>query len=219
MNAQGDHIALAPAQGRCGDRAIDGGSQAWPTGEIDRRLGAATSWQAKGRLKGGGIVSTVMSNLGLERYLEGAGLGLHRTQVGDRYVVEALRDKGFNVGGEPSGHIVFKDFSTTGDGLIAACQMLAEMVRQGKPASEAFNVFQPVPQVLKNVSFKGQKPLEQDAVKKAIENANKRLDGTGRIIVRESGTEPLVRIMAEGEDKTLIQGIVDELCAAVQKAA
>jgi len=180
---------------------------------------SATAWQANGKLKGGGIVSTVMSNLGLERYLQTLKLELHRTSVGDRYVVEALRNKGFNVGGEQSGHIVFNDFSTTGDGLIAACQVLAEVVRQQKPASEVFNVFTPVPQVLKSVSFKGSKPLEQADVQKAIQAANKRLDGTGREIVRESGTEPLVRIMAEGEDEALIKGIVEDICTAVEKAA
>ena len=165
------------------------------------------------------MVSTIMSNLGLERFLEGKGLSLARTKVGDRYVVEHMRQHGFNVGGEQSGHIVLSDFSTTGDGLIAALQVLAEVVRQGKPVSEVCAMFEPLPQLLKNVKFKGGKPLEDSKVKAAIVDAEARLGKTGRLVIRPSGTEPLIRVMAEGSDESLVQKIVDEICDVITKAA
>jgi phosphoglucosamine mutase len=179
----------------------------------------ATSWAARGQLKGGGLVATIMSNLGLERFLQGKGLSLARTKVGDRYVVEHMRANGFNVGGEQSGHIVMSDYATTGDGLLAALQVLAEVVRMGKPVSEVCRLFEPLPQVLKNVKFKGGKPLENDGVKKAIADAEKRLGKSGRLVIRPSGTEPLIRVMAEGDDSAVVNGIVDELCGLIAKAA
>jgi phosphoglucosamine mutase len=179
----------------------------------------ATSWAARGQLKGGGLVATIMSNLGLERFLQGKGLSLARTKVGDRYVVEHMRANGFNVGGEQSGHIVMSDYATTGDGLLAALQVLAEVVRMGKPVSEVCRLFEPLPQVLKNVKFKGGKPLENDGVKKAIVEAEKRLGKSGRLVIRPSGTEPLIRVMAEGDDSAMVNGIVDELCGVIAKAA
>jgi phosphoglucosamine mutase len=139
--------------------------------------------------------------------------------VGDRYVVEHMRANGFNVGGEQSGHIVMSDYATTGDGLLAALQVLAEVVRMGKPVSEVCRLFEPLPQVLKNVKFKGGKPLENDGVKKAIADAEKRLGKSGRLVIRPSGTEPLIRVMAEGDDSAVVNGIVDELCGLIAKAA
>jgi phosphoglucosamine mutase len=179
----------------------------------------ATSWAARGQLKGGGLVSTIMSNLGLERFMESKGLTLARTKVGDRYVVEHMREHGFNVGGEQSGHIVMSDFATTGDGLLAALQVLAEVVRQGKPVSEVCNLFTPFPQILKNVKFKGGKPLEDARVKVAIKDAESQLASTGRLVIRPSGTEPLIRVMAEGQDEVLVEKIVDDLCDVIAKSA
>jgi phosphoglucosamine mutase len=179
----------------------------------------ATSWAERGQLQGGGLVSTIMSNLGLERHLAGKGLSLIRTKVGDRYVVEHMRNHGFNVGGEQSGHIVLSDFATTGDGLLAGLQVLAEVVRSGKPVSEVCNQFTPLPQVLKNVKFKSGKPLEDKHVKAAIADAEARLAKTGRLVIRPSGTEPLIRVMAEADDAGLVNQIVDELCAVITKAA
>jgi phosphoglucosamine mutase len=179
----------------------------------------ATSWAKRGYLKGGGLVSTIMSNLGLERYLEGQGLSLARTKVGDRYVVEHMRANGFNIGGEQSGHIVMSDYATTGDGLLAALQVLAERVRIGKPVSEICNLFDPMPQVLKNVRFSGGKPLEDNKVLTAIADAEKRLGKQGRLVIRPSGTEPLIRVMAEGENDRLVTDIVDELCSLIAKTA
>jgi len=169
-------------------------------------------------LKGGGIVATVMSNLGLERYLAGQGLGLHRTQVGDRYVVEAMRAHGYNIGGEQSGHIVMSDHATTGDGLIAALQVLAKLVESGRPASELLHQFDPLPQLLKNVRFSGGEPLHDEKVRAVIAEAEAKLDGTGRLVIRKSGTEPLIRVMAEGEDRKLVETMVDQICDAVRKA-
>ena len=177
------------------------------------------SWAARGLLQGDGIVSTVMSNLGLERFLAAKGLGLHRTQVGDRYVVEAMRAGGYNVGGEQSGHIIMTDHATTGDGLIAALQVLAQLVEDGRPASELLHLFDPLPQLLKNVRFKGGQPLDNDGVKQAIADAEQRLNSTGRLVIRKSGTEPLIRVMAEGEDEALVGAVVDEICEAVKAAA
>ena len=179
----------------------------------------AAAWNRRGELRGGGLVATVMSNLGLERYLASENLSLVRTAVGDRYVVEHMRSHGFNVGGEQSGHIVLSDFSTTGDGLLAAFQVLAEVVRSRKPVSEVCNVFAPVPQVLKNVKFKTGKPLEDNQVKSAMADAQARLGNSGRLVIRPSGTEPLIRVMAEGDDEGMVRGIVDELCGVIAKAA
>ena len=177
------------------------------------------SWKRRGLLHGGGIVATVMSNLGLERYLAGEGLTLERTKVGDRYVLEAMRAKGYNVGGEQSGHIILSDYATTGDGLVAALQVLAELVVSGRPASELLHLFDPLPQLLKNVRFQGGAPLETQPVKQAIADAEARLSGTGRLVIRKSGTEPLIRVMAEGEDEGLVTQVVDQICDAVKAAA
>ena len=179
----------------------------------------ASSWAERGQLKGGGLVSTIMSNLGLERFLAGKGLSLARTKVGDRYVVEHMRAHGFNVGGEQSGHIVLSDYSTTGDGLLAAFQVLAEVVRQGKPVSDVCNLFTPLPQLLKNVRFAGGAPLEDMKVKAAIADAEARLGKSGRLVIRPSGTEPLIRVMAESEDDGLVTEVVDGLCAVISKSA
>ena len=178
-----------------------------------------TSWAKAGKLRGGGLVTTVMSNLGLERYLGRQGLLLERTKVGDRYVLEAMRAKDFNVGGEQSGHIILSDYATTGDGLVAALQVLAVLVTSGLPASEAFHLFDPLPQLLKNVRFAGGKPLDAAPVKAAIAEAEARLQGTGRLVIRPSGTEPLIRVMAEGEDMALVTSCVDQICDAVRAAA
>ncbi len=179
----------------------------------------AKSMHGRGLLQGGGLVATIMSNLGLERFLVAQGLTLARTKVGDRYVVEHMRAHGFNVGGEQSGHIILSDFSTTGDGLLAALQVLAEVVRAGKPVSEVCKLFEPVPQVLKNVKFKSGKPLDDNHVKAAIAEATSRLGNSGRLVVRPSGTEALIRVMAEGDDAHLVSAIVDELCRVISKAA
>ncbi len=175
----------------------------------------ALQWHRGGRLEGGGVVATVMSNLGLERHLTKHGIGFHRTAVGDRYVVEAMRKLGSNLGGEQSGHIILGDYSTTGDGLMAALQVLAAIVETGAPTSEVCNVFKPIPQLLKNVRFAGGAPLDAAAVKKVISAGERRLGKAGRLLVRKSGTEPLIRIMAEGEDEKLVAIIVDEIAAAV----
>jgi phosphoglucosamine mutase len=175
----------------------------------------AESWHQNGRLAGGGVVATVMSNLGLERYLESLGLSLHRTKVGDRYVVEHMRAHGFNVGGEQSGHVVLSDFSTTGDGLVSALQVLACIKRAGKPASEVCRKFEPVPQLLKNVRFSGGAPLESKLVKSAIEDARARLGKSGRLVIRPSGTEPLIRVMAEADDSALVEQVVNEIVEVI----
>jgi phosphoglucosamine mutase len=179
----------------------------------------ATSWARRGELQGGGLVATIMSNLGLERYLADQKLSLVRTKVGDRYVVEHMRANGFNVGGEQSGHIVLSDFSTTGDGLLAALQVLAEVKRADKPVSEVCNLFTPLPQILKNVKFKEGAPLQDNQVQKMIADAEQRLGNSGRIVIRPSGTEPVIRVMAEGDDERLVRNIVDELCGVIAKAA
>ncbi len=178
----------------------------------------AGDWARRGKLKGGGLVATVMSNLGLERYLAGQGLSLERTAVGDRYVLETMRARGFNVGGEQSGHIILADHATTGDGLVAALQILAVMIKAGKPASELLHLFDPLPQLLKNVRFAGGAPLETAAVKAAIADGEARLNGHGRLLIRKSGTEPLIRVMAEGEDIGEVTAVVDDICAAVAAA-
>lgn len=177
----------------------------------------AARWADENRLKGGALVSTVMSNLGLERFLGGRGIGLHRTAVGDRYVVEAMRAGGYNLGGEQSGHIVMSDHATTGDGLMAGLQFLAEMVRQNKPASALARSFEPVPQMLENLRFSPEKaPLEAESVKAAIAEAEARLGQAGRILIRKSGTEPLIRVMAEAEDEGLMAAVVGDIAAAIR---
>ena len=206
LDGDADRVILTDEAGRI----VDG----------DQLMGLiAGSWQASGALAGGGVVATVMSNLGLERHLQGLGLALYRTPVGDRYVVEDMRARGCNVGGEQSGHIVLSDYTTTGDGLIAALQMLAVLVRSERPASEVMQVFRPLPQLLKNVRFNGGAPLEEDGVKAAIRDAERTLGDTGRLLIRKSGTEPVVRVMAEGEDEALVAQVVDGLVATIRDAA
>ena len=178
----------------------------------------ARSWREQGRLAGGGVVATVMSNLGLERYLQRLGIALHRTPVGDRYVVEKMRAEGFNVGGEQSGHIILADYGTTGDGLIAALQVLAVILRAGKPASESGRLFKPYPQLLKSLRLNGGQPLADPAVQRAIKAAEAELGSGGRLLIRNSGTEPVIRIMAESEDAALVDRIVAELTAAIERA-
>ena len=180
----------------------------------------AGRWASEGRLRGGALVATVMSNLGLERYLGERGLRLERTAVGDRYVVERMRGQGFNLGGEQSGHIVMTDYATTGDGLIAGLQFLAAMADTGRPASELVRQFTPVPQLLKNVRYgAGADPLSTDAVRAEIAAAEVRLAGSGRVLIRKSGTEPLIRVMAEAEDEATLREVVDGIVAAVERAA
>ena len=179
----------------------------------------ARNWLEAGLLKGGGIVTTVMSNLGLERYLAEVDLELVRTNVGDRYVMEHMRRHGYNFGGEQSGHLIFSDFSTTGDGLIAALQILRVLKASDRPASEVLNVFKPLPQVLKNVRYGETDPLKDKKVTAAIEAGENSLEGTGRLLIRKSGTEPLVRVMAEGDDAALVERVVDEICETVKSAA
>ena len=186
----------------------------------DQILGLiAQSWGRAGRLTGGGVVATVMSNLGLERFLLGEGLHLHRTQVGDRYVVERMRAGHLNVGGEQSGHMILSDFATTGDGLVAALQVLAVLVERGRPASEVCRLFDPLPQVLRNVRFAGRAPLGHPRVLKAVAAAEAELGTTGRLLLRPSGTESVIRVMAEGEDKAMVDRIVLQLCDTIQQAA
>ena len=179
----------------------------------------AESWQADGRLVKPGIVSTVMANLGLERRLAERGLRLERTVVGDRYVLERMVERGFNVGGEPSGHIILTDHSTTGDGLVAAMQVLAVVQKQGKPVSEVCRRFDPLPQVLRNVRFKSGRPLEDESVIKAIATATARLGKHGRLVIRPSGTESVIRVMAEADDPALVDTLINDVCDAVAKAA
>ncbi len=179
----------------------------------------AASWREDGRLAKPGIVATIMSNLGLERYLEGLGLTLERTSVGDRYVIERMLEKGYNVGGEQSGHIIFSDHSTTGDGLVSALQVLAVVQKAGRPVSEVCHRFNPFPQVLRNVRFSGGKPLDNPGVAKAIASATARLEGRGRLVIRPSGTEPVIRVMGEADDRDLVDAAVKEVCDAVAHAA
>jgi phosphoglucosamine mutase len=210
LDGDADRLILADEAGR----RIDG----------DQLMGViARDWQRTERLRGGGMAATVMSNLGLERFLGGLGLALHRTPVGDRYVVEAMRECGLNLGGEQSGHIVMSDYATTGDGLIAALQVLAVIREAERPASEVARVFQPVPQKLRNVRFltvAGRpSPLDSPKVVRAIDAAEARLNGAGRILIRKSGTEPVIRVMAEGDDETLIESLVAEICGAIEISA
>ena len=173
----------------------------------------------KGVLRGGGVVATVMSNLGLERHLAERGLTLERTKVGDRYVLERMKEGGFNVGGEQSGHMILLDHGTTGDGTIAALRVLSSLVWSGKPASELLHVFDPVPQLLKNVRYDGGSPLDDETVKRVIADAESELSGKGRLVIRASGTEPLIRVMAEGDDADQVETVVDRICDAVRGAA
>ncbi|MBT3764287.1 MAG: phosphoglucosamine mutase [Rhodospirillaceae bacterium] len=206
LDGDADRVLIADETGRL----MDG----------DQLMGLiARDWANRDRLHGGGVVATVMSNLGLERYLEGIGLELFRTQVGDRYVVETMREGAFNLGGEQSGHIIMSDYGTTGDGLIAALQVLAVIVATGKKASEVCRVFEPLPQLLKNVRFNGGEPLEDDAVKKVIAGGEDRLKDSGRLLIRKSGTEPLIRVMAEGEDKSLVDEVVNDIVSVVERVA
>jgi phosphoglucosamine mutase len=174
---------------------------------------------ARGELRGGGVVATVMSNLGLERYLAGLGLNLERAKVGDRHVLEAMKAGGYNLGGEQSGHMILLDHATTGDGTIAALQVLAALVKSGKRASELLHLFDPVPQLLRNVRFAGGRPLEDQRVKAAIAHAEAQLAGQGRLVIRASGTEPVIRVMAEGDDADAVEAVVAAICAAVKEAA
>ena len=209
LDGDADRCVIADEQGRI----IDG----------DQILGLiAQQWAKAGHLSGGGVVATVMSNLGLERLLHSRGLKLERTAVGDRYVVERMRAGGFNLGGEQSGHIVLSDFATTGDGLIAGLQVLAAIAESKRKASEVCRMFQPVPQILQNVRYvKNGKatPLERDDVAKAIKAGEERLNGSGRILVRKSGTEPVIRVMAEGDDERLVKTVVQDICSVIETAA
>ncbi len=205
LDGDADRLIMADEQGQL----IDG----------DQVLGLiARSWRDAGRLTGDGIVATVMSNLGLERYLGALGLPLHRTAVGDRYVTERMRAGGNNLGGEQSGHMIMADYATTGDGLVAALQVLAVIVQEGRRASEVCRVFAPLPQRLKNVRFAGPSPLGQPRVKDAIRAAEAAFGTRGRVLIRPSGTEPLVRVMAEGEDMQQVERVVDELCEVIAQA-
>jgi len=184
----------------------------------DQLIGlVAQSWSGSGRLAGDGIVGTVMSNLALERYVRGLKLDFARTQVGDRYIVEHMRAHGQNVGGEQSGHIILSDFTTTGDGLIAALQVLAVIAAGGKPASEVCHLFDPVPQLLKNVRFKSGKPLEEPLVQEAIREGEARLGDCGRVLIRKSGTEPVIRVMAEGDDAQLVNAVVGDIVTSLEQ--
>lgn len=179
----------------------------------------ATRWHSTGELKGGGVVSTIMANLGFETYMRSLGLTLHRSKVGDRYVMEKMRETGCTLGGEPSGHIIMSDYSTTGDALVAALQVLAVLLESGKPLSQAAQCFTPAPQVLKNVRYSGPSPLNSPAVAAAIAKAEAALGDAGRIITRASGTEPLIRVMVEGADEATIHAHCDAICAALESAA
>jgi phosphoglucosamine mutase len=179
----------------------------------------AESWKDDGRLSQPGVVATVMSNLGLERHLGGLGLALKRTPVGDRYVLEHMREHGFNLGGEPSGHIILSDYATTGDGLVAALQVLAVVKRQSGPVSQVCHRFEPLPQIMKNVRYKKGRPLDDAAVRIAIESGEQRLNGQGRLVIRPSGTEPVIRVMGEGDDKYLVEEVVDGIVEALTDVA
>jgi phosphoglucosamine mutase len=209
LDGDADRVVIADEQGRI----IDGD-------QILALIG--TQWAKSGVLTGGGVVATVMSNLGLERHMQRLGLSLQRTSVGDRYVVERMREGGFNVGGEQSGHIVLSDFATTGDGLIAGLQVLAAIAETKRKASEVCHQFDPVPQILKSVRYvkKGNgTPLDRDDVSAAIKAGEVLLNGSGRILVRKSGTEPVIRVMAEGDDEKLVRTVVGDICSAIEKAA
>ncbi|MGD0332532.1 MAG: phosphoglucosamine mutase [Xanthobacteraceae bacterium] len=202
LDGDGDRVVIADEQGHL----VDG----------DQLLAViAESWRDDGLLTQPGIVATVMSNLGLERHLQSLQLSLVRTPVGDRYVLEHMREHGYNVGGEPSGHIILSDYTTTGDGFVAALQVLAVVKKQNKPVSQVCHRFTPLPQVLKNVRYRSGKPLENAEVRSAIEDAEQRLNGHGRLVIRPSGTEPVIRVMGEGDDKALVEEIVDNIVDAL----
>ena len=206
LDGDADRVVMADERGRL----IDG----------DQLMAViAESWKEDGRLSKPGIVATVMSNLGLERYLAGHGLGLVRTAVGDRYVLEHMREHGYNLGGEPSGHIILSDYTTTGDGLVAALQVLAVVKRQARPVSEVCHKFEPLPQVQRNVRYKKGKPLEDAQVKSAITDGEQRLNGHGRLVIRPSGTEPVIRVMGEGDDQGLVEAVVDDIVEALTRVA
>ena len=206
LDGDADRVAIVDEKGRL----VDG----------DQLLAVvAESWKEDHRLAKPTVVATVMSNLGFERHLKGLGLTLARTPVGDRYIIEHMREGGFNLGGEPSGHIIMSDYATTGDGFVAALQVLAVVKKHGKPVSEVCHRYDPLPQVLKNVRYRNGKPLEDAKVKSAIEDAVQRLDGQGRLIIRASGTEPVIRVMAEGENQPFIEALVDGIVDALSKAA
>jgi len=177
------------------------------------------SWAADGRLRGGGIVATVMSNLGLERFLRARGIAMHRAQVGDRYVMEMMRERAINVGGEQSGHMILSDFATTGDGLVAALQVLATIVAERRPASAVCSRFAPLPQLLRNVRFGGGAPLQHPDVAAAVRDAEQKLGDRGRLLLRPSGTEPVIRVMAEAEEYALVEQVVDHLCACIARVS
>ena len=205
LDGDADRLLLSDERGKI----IDG----------DQILGLiAQYWGRAGRLTGDGVVATVMSNLGLERFLASEGVALHRTQVGDRYVAERMRASGINVGGEQSGHMILSDYATTGDGLVAALQVLAVLVQQGRPASEACKLFDPLPQMLRNVRFTGRSPLKDPQVIAAVADAEAELGKTGRLLLRLSGTEPVLRVMAEGEDEAMVSRIVAQLCDTILAA-
>lgn len=179
----------------------------------------ATLWKRLGRLHGTEVVATVMSNIGLEKYLQTHGLSLYRTAVGDRYVVERMRETGGNLGGEQSGHMVLSDYATTGDGLLAALQVLAALVEAGQPASQLFSLFEPYPQLLKNVPYKGESPMKNPALSEVVEWAEERLGDKGRLVLRASGTEPLIRVMVEAQDEELVQEVVDYVSERIGEMA
>jgi len=206
LDGDGDRVVIADEQGHL----VDG----------DQLLAViAESWRDDGLLTKPGVVATVMSNLALERHLQSLKLSLMRTPVGDRYVLECMREHGYNVGGEPSGHIILSDYTTTGDGFIAALQVLAVVKKQGKPVSQVCHRFAALPQVLKNVRYRSGKPLENSKVRSAIEDGESRLNGHGRLVVRPSGTEPVIRVMGEGDDKALVEEIVDGIVDALTNIA
>jgi phosphoglucosamine mutase len=207
LDGDADRVVIVDEHGRL----IDG----------DQMMAAiATSWAEQGLLAKPGVVVTVMSNLGLERYLAGIGLATVRTPVGDRHVAEAMREGGYNLGGEQSGHIILSDYTTTGDGLVAALQLLAVVRKLGRPVSEVCHLFEPLPQVLKSVrTSAGKRALESGTMRKMIEDLNGRLGDSGRLVVRASGTEPVIRVMAEGDDPKVVTAIVDDLIAALSEAA
>ena len=206
LDGDADRVLIVDEQGR----AVDG----------DQLMAViAESWKDDGRLSTPGIVATVMSNLGLERYLRSLGLDLARTAVGDRYVLEHMRERGYNVGGEASGHIILSDYATTGDGLVAALQVLAVVKKLDQPVSKVCHRFEPLPQIMKNVRYKTGKPLENAKVQSAITAAEKKLNGQGRLVIRPSGTEPVIRVMAEGDDPALVEDTVDSIVEALTAVA
>jgi phosphoglucosamine mutase len=206
LDGDGDRVVIVDESGHL----IDG----------DQLLAViAESWSEDGRLAGDGVVATVMSNLGLERHLAEIGIKLVRAPVGDRYVLDQMRSNGFNVGGEPSGHIILSDYTTTGDGLVTALQLLAVVKKLGQPVSKVCHRFDPLPQIMKNVRYKTGKPLENAKVRSVIKSAERRLNGQGRLVIRPSGTEPVIRVMGEGDDKTLVEKVVDDIVDALTDVA